>query len=55
MANQHRPEHHAQLEVESPMDYAQHEATYNGFITGLKWVALGLAIALIVLYFLIRP
>ncbi|MDB5473268.1 MAG: aa3-type cytochrome c oxidase subunit [Devosia sp.] len=37
------------------MDYAQHERTYNGFLTVLKWTALGLAITVILLYFLIQP
>lgn len=55
MATKHRPEHHSELQVESPMDYAQHEATYNGFVTGLKWTIMGLAVTAIVLYFLIRP
>ena len=55
MADHHRPEHHSQLQVESPMDYAQHEATYNGFVAGVKWTVLGLAVMIIVLYFLIRP
>ncbi|HEY8575711.1 MAG TPA: aa3-type cytochrome c oxidase subunit IV [Devosia sp.] len=51
----HRPEHHAELQVESPMDYAQHEATYNGFLTAVKWSTLIMAVSMIVLYFLIRP
>tara|TARA_R110002124_G_scaffold114535_12_gene269271 strand:+ start:11998 stop:12165 length:168 start_codon:yes stop_codon:yes gene_type:complete len=55
MATKHRPEHHSQLQVESPMDYAQHEATYQGFIAGAKWSVIGLAVTLVILYFLIRP
>jgi hypothetical protein len=55
MATKHRPEHHAELQVESPMDYAQHEATYNGFLRLLKWTCIALAVSLIVLYFLIQP
>ena len=55
MATKHRPEHHAKLQVESPMDYAQHEATYEGFITGAKWAVIGLAASLVILYFLIQP
>lgn len=55
MATKHRPEHHSQLQVESPMDYAQHEVTYEGFITGAKWVVIGLAVTLVILYFLIQP
>lgn len=55
MATKHRPEHHAELQVESPMDYAQHEATYNGFLTAVKWSILVLAASAVVLYFLIKP
>ena len=55
MATKHRPEHHAELQDESPMDYAQHEATYNGFITGTKWAVIGLAASMVILYFLIQP
>lgn len=55
MATKHRPEHHAELQVESPMDYAQHEATYNGFITAIKWTIAALAVTTIILYFIINP
>lgn len=55
MATQHRPEHHADLQLESPMDYAQHEGTYNGFLRAVKWTIIGLAITTVVLYFLINP
>ncbi len=55
MATKHRPEHHSELQLESPMDYAQHEATYNGFITGFKWTAVAIAVSIIILYFLIKP
>ncbi|MBS3847193.1 aa3-type cytochrome c oxidase subunit IV [Devosia sp. J2-20] len=55
MATKHRPEHHSDVQVESPMDYAQHEATYNGFITGTKWAVIGLAASMVILYFLIQP
>ena len=55
MATKHRPEHHAELQVESPMDYAQHEATYNGFLTAVKWSIGSLAVLAIVLYFLVNP
>jgi hypothetical protein len=48
-----RPEHHSELQVESPMDYAQHEATYNGFITGFKWAVGVSAVSMVILYFLI--
>ena len=43
MATKKRPEHHSELQLESPMDYAQHEATYNGFLTAVKWSIIGLA------------
>jgi hypothetical protein len=52
---QHQPEHHAAPVQESPMDYAQHEKTYGGFLTGVKWTAIGLAILIVVLYFVIQP
>ena len=55
MATKHRPEHHSELQVESPMDYAQHEATYNGFLTAVKWSIIGLAVTVVILYFLINP
>ena len=55
MATKHRPEHHPEPQVESPMDYAQHEATYNAFITGTKWAVIGLAASMVILYFLIQP
>ena len=55
MATKHRPEHHSELEVESPMDYAQHEATYNAFLTGIKWTIVVLAVTAIILYFVIKP
>ncbi len=55
MATKHRPEHHAELQVESPMDYAQHEATYNGFLAAVKWTIVALAITTVILYFVINP
>ena len=41
------------LREESPMDYAQHEATYSGFVTVTKYTILGLAIMMVGLYFAI--
>lgn len=55
MATKHRPEHHSDLQVESPMDYAQHEATYNGFLTAVKWTMIVAAVSAVILYFLIKP
>ena len=55
MATKKRPEHHSELQLESPMDYAQHEATYNGVLTAVKWSIIGLAVTTIILYFLIKP
>jgi hypothetical protein len=55
MATKHRPEHHTDLQLESPMDYAQHEATYGGFIVAVKWTIIVAAISMIILYFLINP
>lgn len=53
MATKHRPEHHAELQVESPMDYAQHEATYNGFLSAVKYSIISMAILAVGLYFAI--
>ena len=39
------------LREESPMDYAQHEATYSGFVTVTKYTILGIAILMVGLYF----
>nr|WP_314257675.1 aa3-type cytochrome c oxidase subunit IV [uncultured Devosia sp.] len=50
-----RPEHHSELIVESPMDYAQHEGTYNGFLAAVKWGVIGMAVLMVVLYFVINP
>lgn len=41
------------LREESPMDYAQHEATYSGFVTVTKYTILGIAILMVGLYFAI--
>lgn len=41
------------LREESPMDYAQHEATYSGFVTVTKYMLLGIAILVVGLYFAI--
>lgn len=37
------------------MDYAEHEATWRGFVNLVKWSIVGLAVLLIVLYILVRP
>ncbi|MFC3703791.1 aa3-type cytochrome c oxidase subunit IV [Devosia honganensis] len=50
-----RPEHHAEPVLESAMDYAEHEKTYNGFVTGVKWVIYASVVSMIILYFLINP
>jgi hypothetical protein len=36
-------------EHETTMDYAQHEATYHGFVTGTKWVGGAIIILLILM------
>lgn len=41
------------LREESPMDYAEHEATYSGFVTVTKYVILSIAILMVGLYFAI--
>lgn len=55
MATKTHPEEHPELQNESPMDYAQHEATYKGFLTATKWTVLALAATTVILYFLIQP
>ncbi|HWV21570.1 MAG TPA: aa3-type cytochrome c oxidase subunit IV [Devosia sp.] len=37
------------------MDYAEHEKTYNGFIAGVKWSVISLAVLLVILYFVVNP
>jgi len=39
---------HSTTEHESPMDYAQHEGTYHGFVTATKYVG-GAIIVLLIL------
>ncbi|MBD8067306.1 aa3-type cytochrome c oxidase subunit IV [Devosia sp. PTR5] len=51
----HHAEPHPPLDHESPMDYAQHERTYNGFVQGVKWSVIATAVVVIILYFLISP
>lgn len=50
-----RPEHHAAPVLESAMDYAEHEKTYNGFVTGVKWSLYALAAVLVILFFVVNP
>ena len=51
----HRPEHHSEPVLESAMDYSEHEKTYTGFITGVKWSVLATAVLMIILYFVVQP
>ncbi|WP_108397946.1 aa3-type cytochrome c oxidase subunit IV [Devosia submarina] len=55
MAHTNQAEHHAEPVQESPMDYAQHERTYRGFLTGVKWTAISMAVLIVILYFLVQP
>ena len=50
-----RPEHHPEPVLESAMDYTEHEKTYNGFITGVKWSLYAIAATVVILYFVINP
>lgn len=50
-----RPEHHAAPVLESAMDYAEHEKTYNGFLVGVKWSVIAAAVLMVILYFVINP
>ncbi|MFD1254436.1 MULTISPECIES: aa3-type cytochrome c oxidase subunit IV [Devosia] len=52
MAKTHA-QHHTDPVLESGMDYAEHEKTYNGFITGVKWSVYGIAALMVVLYFVV--
>jgi len=40
---------------ESAMDYAEHERTFAGFMTFLKWSVISIAALIVILYFLIQP
>lgn len=51
MASKHEPL--PPLQVESAMDYAQHQATYDGFVATVKWSVLAMAAFMVILYFLI--
>lgn len=46
---------HPPTVLESANDYREHERTYKGFITGVKWMIYGTAISLVLLYFIIQP
>jgi hypothetical protein len=48
-------EPHPPLQVESAMDYAEHERTYRGFMTATKYGVLGMVVLVVILYFLINP
>jgi hypothetical protein len=50
-----RPAHHSEPVLESAMDYAEHQKTYNGFITGVKWSIYTTAAVMIILYFVVQP
>lgn len=52
MANNHP---HPPTVQESAMDYVEHERTYRGFVTGVKWAIYGTAASMIILFFLIQP
>jgi len=54
MAAKHA-QHHSDPVLESGMDYAEHEKTYNGFIAGVKWSVISLAVLLVILYFVVNP
>jgi hypothetical protein len=54
MATKH-PAYHSEPVLESAMDYAEHEKTYTGFINGVKWSAISMAVLLVILFFVIQP
>jgi hypothetical protein len=41
-------------EITTTMDYAQHEATWNGFVTMVKWSIVALLIIVLALYAFIQ-
>lgn len=50
-----RPEYHPEPQLESAMDYTEHETTYNGFLTATKWSVIATAVLIVILYFVINP
>lgn len=44
-------EPHPQPVLESGMDYAEHEKTYNGFVGAVKYSVMSMVILLVGLYF----
>lgn len=42
-------------ELPPEMDYKMHEATWKGFTNLTKWAIIALAVAVVLLYFIIRP
>lgn len=36
-------------------DYVEHERTYHGFMALTKWSVIGLAIFMVILFFLVSP
>ena len=53
MASKHEPL--PPLVEESAMDYAQHQQTYDAFVSMVKWGVLVTAALVLILYFAIRP
>lgn len=55
----HAPAHTADEAIDDSippeMDYAMHERTYHGFVTGLKWVIGLTAVVMVALYFIVKP
>jgi hypothetical protein len=42
-------------ELPPEMDYKAHEATWKAFTNVTKWSIIGLAITLVLLYFIVQP
>ncbi|WDR04886.1 aa3-type cytochrome c oxidase subunit IV [Devosia rhodophyticola] len=53
MANNHEPL--PPMVHESAMDYKQHEQTYNGFVTLVKYSIITTAVVVVILYFWVQP
>lgn len=55
MAKQTTQTLHATQELPPAMDYAEHERTYNGFITVTKWSIVAMVVMIVFLFFAIKP
>jgi len=40
---------------ESPMDFAEHQKSYQLFLSAVKWSIISTAVLLVLLYFIVQP